>query len=567
MSNVKKYIEHWWIIIWLIFLVNGLFFFGVRHFAWLQADDQGIEKLRTENNYTEIIATTWQWTLRTAPAYVKLWDMWSARRWFLVEMIEATPTRRSIIRKAMLLLQKDDRTWAQEVLEEATHTDPLIRSLFLALRGYIYCVDKKRDACEILAEDSVTLDPLAPFWLLLQGVTHHARREFSKAKEFFTRAKKLGGYCLDTMCLYARGITDFYNADYTWAIEDLSSILDDELYGYDAKIFLWRTFFNKKMFTEAEQRFQQSRDHKWWIDWTSELWLARVALAQWDVNKAKIIYQNAYLSGDYGLELVTDYLFLAYFTYDNTLVAELTTQVERMVGQSPWNHLLVVRVLKDINNLELARTYLQKWRLTVETIEEIDEQEKYIDDFVREEHNILVKEFYQALLSWEDIQQQLETLDALAVDPLHTAFLRWLQSLVTWWVDTTMSWFQLIPQLTSTDMSSIRFWYVLFRGDTRRALQILSEINQVYGKSDEKLLWMKRAVTSRLGEEQLAARYLYQLKQTVAWEVLQADLSDQELRKEAFRTFTPWMHRMAPYFSLDFWWISVSSSSWAIAEF
>ncbi len=565
MSSIKQYIHHRWIIVWGIFLVNLLFFFGVRYFATPQDDTS--EQRRVRNEYATILASTGSSIVWNAPAYLKLWDVEWARTFFLSETYETVPSRWLVIRKSILLQSKNDTVWAQQVLEDATHTDPLIRSLFLALRAYIYCVDKKRDACEILAEDSVTLDPLAPFWLILQWITHHARREFTEAKNFFARAEKLWGYCLDIMCLYARGITDFYNADYTWAIKDLSSIVEDELYGYDAKIFLWRTFYNKKIFSEAQQRFTLSRDSVGGVDRTSELRLARVALAQWDTKKALSLYENAYLSTDYGVELVTDYLLLAHFTHDTDLVDQLTQQVESMMGGSRRNYLLAVRSFKDINNVALAKSYLQKWRLVLAAGEDSEEKEKYEDDFSREEHNILVKEIYQTLVSGQDIQQQLITLDALAIDPLHNAFLRWLQSLVTNGMDTTLSWFQLIPQISDGDIMAIRFWYVLFRGDTKRALQILTETNNGYNKNDIKMLWMKWAVTSRLGEEQLAARYLYQIKESWAAEMFSPTPSQQELRKEAFRAFSPRMHWMEPYFPLDFWWVNTTSSTWTVTDF
>jgi hypothetical protein len=53
---------------------------------------------------------------------------------------------------------------------------------------------------------------------------------------------------------------------------------------------------------------------------------------------------------------------------------------------------------------------------------------------------------------------------------------------------------------------------VLLRGDAKRALQILTEMN-VYQNDDIKMLWMKWAVTTRLQQEQLSARYIYQLKE------------------------------------------------------
>jgi len=558
MSTFKHHIQHWWIIIFGIILVNGLLFFGVRYLSRPQLSDG--EKMRQESNYKEIIWSTWATSLRTAPAYVKLWDIQSAREAFFIWSYEGVPARRDMIRKSFLLWSKDDIVWAQEVLENTTHPDPIIRSLFLVLRAHYYCLQRKRDECEILAQDSVTLDPLSSFGLQLQWAVDHAKRKFTSAEKFFDRAQKWDGFCVDTMCLYARGTTHFYNAQYSWAITDLSSLIDDKSYGFDTKLFLWRTYYNQKIFDKATEWFQASRESAWWVPRTSDLWLARVATEQWDIEKSLRIYHDAYLSGDYGVELVTDYLFLAYFTDDVELVKTLTLQLERMIGDSPWNYLLVVRVLKDTNQLDLARGFLEKWRLFIDTIEDVGEQERYTTDFLREEHNITVKEIYQTLNTWQSIDELLLVLDTLSVDASQNAFLRWLQSVINEWVDTTGSWFYLIPQIASHDIPFIRFWYVLFRRDTKRALQIVTEMN-MYAKNNIQLLRMKWAVTQRLGEEQLAARYLYQLKEAWVFTESNTTFTLRELRKEAFRAFSPRMKWMSPNLSLDFWWISVSGEN------
>jgi len=59
--------------------------------------------------------------------------------------------------------------------------------------------------------------------------------------------------------------------------------------------------------------------------------LARTALAQDDIQTALDIYDAVYLSGQYGTELITDYMLLAYYLGDIVLMKELADHVKEIV--------------------------------------------------------------------------------------------------------------------------------------------------------------------------------------------------------------------------------------------
>ena len=571
--HIRKHHAHtWWWIVTGIVIVNALFFFGIQYMEQPRASLA--QDARNNNDYLALTATTGEQTVRSALAFLKRGDVQWARERFLSLWFEQIPSRSNELRKAMVLRSKDDLVWAEQVLEHATHEDPIIRSLFLWVRAYLYCLQKKWLECQVLAEDSTVLDPLSAFGLQTQWIVASAQRKFEVADLLFSRANKLAGICSESMCIYFRGIMRFYRAQYAWAMEDLGSLTDDIVYAYDARLFLGRTYLNQKEYDLANTQFASSREIKWWVDWTSELRLARTAIAQDDIQKALDIYRAVYLSWTYGTELVTDYMLLAYHLGDIVLLKELADHLKEIVWATPAEYLLVARAYREIGEVTLATNFIDIWRELVAKVDDTLQRDIYLSDLMQQEHHILVKRIYNiftwwlltwwvsALVwTWMDewtwaywIEYYATQLDTLAVDPQQIAFLRWLDQIIAYGRDSTWSGFQLLNEVPSTDIPLIRFWYVLFRGDAKRALQILTEMD-VYQSDDTKMLWMKWAVTTRLQQEQLSARYLYQLKEKWALQEVKDILSLQQLWKECFRQFSPRMQWMIPYFPVDSRWI------------
>lgn len=552
-------------------VVNWLLFFSIQYFTQSSASTVTDEQLREKNQYLALVGSTGDQTLRTVAAKSKLWDMQTARDGFLSMRFEQIPYRRDSIRKAMYLRSKDDLIWAEQVLANTTHEDPIIRSLVLWVRAYFFCEQKLRLECETLAQDSSVLDPLSPLGLLLQGITNSAQNNFTQAKDFFERVEKLDGDCSEGSCLYHRWRTAFYASQYEKAIEDLSFLLWDDDYDYEVRIVLWRISLNQKDFEKAKERFISAREVKWWEDWAVELRLARVALASNDVSQAMNLYRGAYLSGGYGIELITDYLKIAYLSENTWVVQELLPLLSDMVKDQPRNYLVSAKVLREVGEIEMAKDFLERWYDFVVSWEDERQRAVYETDFRWEKHHQLVQQVYSSLVSWSTLSlswdvtgswtilltwDQLRAtlfsdLDSLGVNEKQVAFLRWLSAVIASWADTTGSWFQLLPEISGIDIPLIRVWYVLLRGDATRALQILTQMHE-FKSDDAKMLWLKWAVTMRLSQNKLSERYLNQLIQSSN---LTGDLSLPSLRKESFRSFTPWIWRMTPYFSIDRWWI------------
>ena len=76
--------------------------------------------------------------------------------------------------------------------------------------------------------------------------------------------------------------------------------------------------------------------------------LARIAIAQEQYEKAKQIFTAIYLSGQYGLEFVTDFMRFSFYQGETQRVEELSGRLDGLVGSSPRNYLLVSRVYREI---------------------------------------------------------------------------------------------------------------------------------------------------------------------------------------------------------------------------
>jgi tetratricopeptide (TPR) repeat protein len=544
-------------------LINTLFFFGVRFFAestWVTG-----EELRDKGEYSSLAGATGEQSLRSAAALLKLGDLDAARVAFLQNSpTSSPPSRQDNLRKAIFLRSKDDIVGAEQLLANTMDEDPSRSSLFLWVRAYFFCLQNQRVECEILAEDSIKLDPLSPLGLQIAGSAKSAQRDFVWANELFVRAEKLNGRCADIVCRRFRGMHHFYRGQYTGALADLTPLADDELHGYEIRTFLWRTYLTLGNFSEAVTWFERARDLRGWTDWMSELWLARVASAQNDTEKTRQIYTAVYESGEYGVELLTDFLTFSHYTKDVAREQELIVRLDSLVGRSAREYLIAAMTLRYIGLLDTAWVYIEKWVELAEQIPESAQREKYLQDFKQEEHHLLVSKVYQAILSGQSTQEFLEELDLLAVDERQIAFLRGLISLVVDGSAVTENGFQLLPEILPIDLVFIRFWYVIFRGDTVRALEILTEMS-IYDKEDTKILRLKRAVTKRLNQPQLADRYLFQLREQ--GEIVADNGADHLLRKQSFSSFKPWIDRMSPYFAVNSWWLEPTAEQveWMIA--
>lgn len=571
MTVHKDHLRHWWRVVVVVLGVNALIFSG-RYFLGTPQKTQG-EKIWESGQYAHIPQSGDVKTIWSAAAALKLGDVDHATELFLAPVYDVVPDRWDAMRKGLFLVGKDDFVGAEQLLAATTHEDPVIRSLVLGMRAYLFCGQKKRTECAILAKDSSQLDPLSAFWLLLQGIAASAAKEYAAAEELFTRAEKLNGVCLVPLCAYYRGVQRFYTGTYTGAVEDLTAVLDNPDRWFEARLFLGRSYMQQKQYTQATEQFTAARNHDWWTDRRSALWLWRVAIAQDDFTNAMDVYQHAYASGVDEIEFLADFMRLiqSVETQEYTwLRQEIIDKIAISLDDLPWNYLAAVRMFTDIWYFAEAEQYLQKWRELVIMLPDELQRDRVMDEFVVEEHHLLVQYMYQMfasgaiasetkLFTGETKEELFWRLDMLGIDPQQVAFLRGLEQILETGTDNSASWLVLIPEIASEDEVFIRFWYVLFRGDSMRALKIATESN-AYKKDDPRVLWMKRAVTTRLKQQQLSMRYLNQLQAIGALDGVANTWSLQELWKATFYEFRPWINRLRPYFPAEHWWVQRDAS-------
>lgn len=129
-----------------------------------------------------------------------------------------------------------------------------VRSLLLAFRAQMFCEQKLREECMILAEDSVALDAGSPYALYVQAMARRIEGEHGKAKELFERATLLSGSSSDRV-RFNRGIALFFTRDYEQARADLESLIDDPVYSMEARLYLGRLALSLQETDEAYTRF------------------------------------------------------------------------------------------------------------------------------------------------------------------------------------------------------------------------------------------------------------------------------------------------------------------------
>lgn len=133
------------------------------------------------------------------------------------------PEWRTLIAKAGHMLNKKDYDSAHQILSTTQAKDTRIVSLILALRAQLYCNQRMRTECAILARDSVILDPFAPLGYMLKGIAYRNQREYEDAKLAFDQYISLSGE-LSPEFLFNRGITYYYTRDRELSKLDLEQI-------------------------------------------------------------------------------------------------------------------------------------------------------------------------------------------------------------------------------------------------------------------------------------------------------------------------------------------------------
>ncbi len=541
--------HHWWYIVFVIVIINfvfGYFYLETRN------GEQFIKALRQQWDYATIAKDNNVWW---AVGLLKLWDIEQWRLRLLAEPNTNIDDSILPLKKAFFLESKWDFIGAEQLLSLETSIDPSIRALYLALRAYYFCLQKKHLECEVLADDSVNLDPLAPFWLQMQWIAKVIKRDFISAQESFWRAEKLGGLCVTNQCLYHRGLMHFYSAQYSGAVIDLWLLTGDELLWNDALLFLWRTQYNLQQRTWATELFTQVLVNKLWSDQNAELWLARVENAQWNTQNALDKATKTYEKWWYNIELLTDMLQYAHKVWNTEKEDQLINDIQWAVWNSVYAHFVVVRTLMLLWYLDLAEQYRKRGVWYTEQVEDEEQREIYGRDFENEWFQLWVFQFFYALQNNQPTQQIINSLQLYQNKNQHIAFLQLLQAIVQRNSVDVWTGIQTIPELVQpNERYYVLIWRDLLNEKPIEALErLIRELPWL--ENTPKHLWVKRAVTKRLWQTKLAQWYIDQL---IADNVfLPTDVWQNQERllwKQAFLSFHPWLSRMYPYLSPDRLW-------------
>lgn len=461
------------------------------------------------------------------------------------------PERATPIQKAFFLVDKKEYIGAEQLLSNATHEDPSIRALYLSLRAYLFCAQKKALECDILATDANKMDPLSPFALQVFALGKSAQKQRAVAEDAFLRAENLSAVCTDPVCRRYRGVMRFSRGNnYTGAQEDLLTLLDTEPWSNDAHLYLARTYYNQKNRPEAKKRLETLRDNKWGQDWVAQMWLARMLREQEDRSGARAQYLGIYQTKKYGLEVVTDMMSLAFIEGDNNLIQQLMPKAREMVGNSARGHVNLVRTLRSIGELDLAEQYIDAGEQLAKELETPEQQEEYTNNFHKEREQLAVARWYEALRLSQDTTPFIDTLRTLSGDDQQITFLLELQELL--FGQWTQPEYQVIP---ADEHSLVKARYYLFVDETTQALKQIVALWTGESLLGEKLLWTKRAIATRLQQTDLIEQYLTELD--AWWWVPQdfATYSQKNTWNYVLGRFRPWMPWMSPFVSPERLWI------------
>lgn len=540
--------HHWWVILTVFVLLNCII--GYLYFIqWISK--VSLPEIRQEWNYALLAQqqNAW-WTV----GLVKLWaiEQWG---WRLLTTPN-TQLNESIlpIKKAFFLESKWDSVGAEQLLSLETHEDAATRALYLALRAYFYCTQNKYEECSVLAEDSVILDPLAPIWLQIQWVAFVNQRKFVQAKDAFERAQKIGGLCTSSICLYHRWLTSFYTTAYESAQSDLSIITWDQMYWNNALLFLWRIAYNKQQWTWAVDYFTQVITNKSWSDWNAELWLARVDNAQWKTQQAFDRTNKTYTSWWYGIELLTDMVQYAHLLWNQSQVDILLQEIQSKVWTSLFAHLIVTRALISLWYFDLAWQYLQMWLTLTQQWEDDDQKQQFREDFEKEWLKLWMFQLYNALQKSKPTEEMIMQLQQKYENGKEQiAFFLLLQQMIQRNSIAVWTWIETIPVLQQNDERTyVLIWWDLLNDQPIQALERLVR-EFPWWENTPRHLWIKRAITKRLWQQELSRWYEEKLRLLNSIDE-NDERNDQFLRKKAFTAFDPWLLRMYPYLSPDRLW-------------
>lgn len=464
------------------------------------------------------------------------------------------------VQKAFFLYEKWDIIWSEQLLSNVSHDDASVRGLYLWLRAYFFCVQKKTAECLVLATDANTLDPLSPLWLNMLAIALSANRDRWTAEKTFLRAEQLAAECLDQVCLYHRGVMRFYRGNnFTGSREDLAQVLEIPQYAYDATLFTARWYYNQRLRDEAKQWFLKAEQIKLQdgitkIDRVAQMRLARISREQWRNEEAMQTYQWVYATQQYDFEMITDMIVLANKMSEYELEKSLIEKAKTLLGTNTRAHLQMSLVLRTVGRLDEIEIILSQGEAFASSIEDVELKNKVMNDFSIERGHLLIAMWFKALRANQSWKEFISLLELTAIDPKQILFMQWMESVLLNNLSGSNEWlFIQIPELNN---ESTRFLietrWRLFLDNTVQGLRIFLSNDMLIPSEQTQLT--KRALATRAWDTQLA-KQIESEAITNYWLPIEFSEWDSKLQRNyVFWRFRPWMNWMMPYFTVDYFW-------------
>lgn len=468
--------------------------------------------------------------------------------------------------KALILREKGDLKGADKVMEQMWPQEKSVASLVAAIRAQWMCDQKIRSDCKTFAERSVELDLLAPYGMLLNAWVLRVQRDFKGASALYARAAALSG-AENNRVRFNRGVTSFYMRQFSWAIEDLSRVVDDSTYGYEAKIFLWRSYLDSGKYADAAETFQKAFAQQWTEKRDSALWMGRVEMAQKNWTGALERYRKWYDKFPTALELVTDMVVPAARLGDTELVAELEKTILKEVKTVVSSYEIAGRKLREAGEYDAAHVVLEQWMKYASG----DVQTKQLTTQLQ---LTIFAQAFALIQEWRSIYPMVAQLQKLDANPEQIAFLQWLAMLRAGEPSSAATLFAKIPTLANKqDQAYIWVRYNLFVGNIEMAQEVLDAVHAsllseaqwsvsslwwasgrgIMGTDNFKIPWLNRALARVQDNGEEAKKHLdalfswWYISDENPW-AEDGSLTEKELWRLAFDAFKPWVWWMTIFF-------------------
>ncbi|MFA7285128.1 MAG: hypothetical protein WC004_04905 [Candidatus Absconditabacterales bacterium] len=530
-------------------VIRGIVSYSNNHTSGELQGSDTIMSLREQGKYkqiTEMTARSRADIMRQQAASLKMGHS-EIRTGLYKDASGVYPDRWNTILKAGYLKDKGAPADAEKLLSYQQHKDYSIISLIMSLRASLYCDQKRRLECNVLAQDSTRLDPLAPLGRGINGMALRQQRIFAEAKKNLETYVALSGNLSHDIQFY-RGIVTYYTRNRDISTGSLMTLVNHPVYGFDAMIFLGRTYYDLKDTTAARTWFARAQQLRSTGSALPYLWLGRTAMIWKDYPTAMRQYLSGYELFPNAIELLSDILKLATLQNNTALIEQINSSITFAVGANASNHEIAGRTYKELKQYDLAQEYISKGLsyLTGTNPLLLQQQTTALHTQL---HDLLIIQIFNNLKNKQSSPLQYAQLAAININTGQVAFMQGIEKLTQGDDAAALGHFdKTIFKISELDARYILARYTVLSKEYGRTYQIINNLPIQQGQ-EAKRLRIQRAIATRQGLTIQANGYLQQLYglKAVATPASGQVVDETYLWQQAYRGFRPRIHWVSNY--------------------